>query len=66
MPTPETQDTISPTELARLTGFTYATVAYHVARGNVEAFRDAKGLWRIPMPAARAFMRRPRYSRNYA
>ena len=63
---PETTETVSPAELARLSGLTYTTVMYHVKVGHVPASRDAKGLWRIPLTAARAFIKRPRYARDYA
>ena len=66
MTTPETQETVTPSELARLAGFTPASVYYQLGQGNIRAFRDGKGQWRIPMEAARRFISRPKYSRDYA
>ena len=66
MTTPEIQQTVSPSELAALAGYTPASIYYQLQQGHIKAFRDAKGLWRIPMPAARAFINRPKYSRDYA
>ena len=65
MTTP-TDETVSAPELARLAGYTSATIRYQLAQGNIRAFRDAKGQWRIPMDAARRFIQRPKYSRDYA
>ncbi|GAB5535429.1 MAG: hypothetical protein Rubg2KO_16780 [Rubricoccaceae bacterium] len=56
-------DLVTIPEAARMTGYSKSGVHYRVTRGLIEAERDERGVWRVPVSEVARLVRRQRYAR---